>query len=224
MKHAWITLLALALTLTSCKLEDSFTASNLHAFVTVKDGTFVDDAGGSCTIAQDLTDHGWNVEGSRHLIIYDILNRNWDIMLREYYRAQIQAPVNGWPEDGWETQPGMDPVSFITHSFSGGYLNLVLQYYYKPGTECPHDMVLLYQERLAEDELHLILKHSGNGENPVEMDTANLKTDVRVYSFPLKTSCKSVYLTLPVISQDDEGKQVVKLVTGVLESNGLSSM
>ena len=217
MKHAWISLLALALTLTSCKLDDSFTASNLYAFVTVKGGTFVDDAGGSCTITQDLTDKGWNEEGARHFIIYDILNRNWDIMLREYYRARIQTPVDGWPEDGWETQPGTDPVIFVTHSFGGGYLNLVLQYYYKPGTECPHDMVLFSQEREADDELRLVLKHTGNGENPVEMDTANLKTDVRVYCFPISTNCHSVQLTLPVLAKDDDGKQVVKLMTGSLE-------
>lgn len=217
MKHAWITLLALALTLTSCKLDDTFSASNLHAFVTVKGGTFVDDAGGSCTIVQDLTDKGWNEEDSRHFIIYDILNRNWDIMLREYYRARIQAPVNGWPEEGWETQPGTDPVVFVTHSFSGGYLNLVLQYYYKPDTDCPHDMVLLYQEREADDELHLVLKHTGNGENPVDMDTANLKLDVRVYCFPITTKCHSVMLTMPVLAQGDDGKQVVKLVTGSLD-------
>ena len=223
MKHAWIALLGVALALTSCKLEDSFTATNLHAFVTVKDGTFMDDAGGTCTIVEDLTDKGWMEEGSRHYIIYDILNSNWDVSLREYYRAVIQSPQDGWPEDGWETQPGADPVAFVTHSFSGGYLNMVLQYYYKPGTECPHDMVLFRQEAAVEDELRLLLKHSGNGENPVEMDSANLKVGVRVYSFPLSTKCHTVYLTLPILTKDDTGKQVVQLVSGLLENNSLSS-
>ena len=78
-------------------------------------------------------------------------------------------------------------------------------------------MVLFSQEREADDELRLVLKHTGNGENPAEMDTANLKTDVRVYCFPISTNCHSVQLTLPVLAKDDDGKQVVKLMTGSLE-------
>lgn len=215
MRKAWILLLGLVMGLTSCHFEDVFTATNLRAFVTVKEGTLVDDTGGSCSIVQDGTDGAWKTEDARLYILYDILNRNWDIALKGYLTCIIQntepAPVVEEGEEVQEVQ--LDPIIPVDHSFGGGYFNFVLDYYLLPGAETPHDMHLYAGKNGAEDALMLRLIHEGNGENPAAMSIDQLKTARRAYCFPISTTLSNIYLTLPILYRNENDEYIVQEMT-----------
>ena len=214
MKKYLIALFCLVCSVSGCQFKDVFYVTNANDLVTVTEGTLVNDLGYVYTIQTDATDKGWNQEGSRLYIVFDIVDRQWDITLHEYTKVTI-APVSvGIPVDE-EGKPVIgDPVEVTNNGIGGGYLNMVLKYYRKPGSDASHAMSLYYNDKAADSTLELRLIHDGNGENPVQMSSSDLVQDTAVYSFPLegmvpKGSYRSVTITIDYLNTKEDVQQEI---------------
>lgn len=211
MKRLILAALAGLFLMTSCNLgDDVYTVTNLNEFVTVDGESMIDDYGNLFNVTEDLTDKGWKTDGKRYLAQFDIVNRNLDITLKAYNNVIIQAPVPYTPA---EDEASLDPVVIQDASITArGYLNIVLSYYAKPETDCPHDITLGYNQDGA--TLSFYLRHEGNGENPAEMSTDLLKEYVRIYSFPLEgildtNTSRDIFLQCDILTSDNDGKYSV---------------
>ena len=161
-----LAIIAGMLAVASCRPpESTFSAQNVADYFTYKDGTLYNDYGNTFAITQDNTDGKWKVDGGRMYAIFDILNAQLDIVLKQYLSGTIKAHSGVVDK---ENLPAGDPVVISDCNIGGGYLNVMLTYYYKEGTDCPHDTRLLYDD--DGQTLRLYLVHDGAGENPVAMD------------------------------------------------------
>ncbi len=180
-KKHFLPLVACILAASSCNLDDQFSVSNMNDLVTVYSQTLlINDYNTSYTITEDQSDHQWAV-GDRLVILFDILNRDYDISLRDYVKCIVSTPTPV-PEDQ-EPSLGEDPVMVNTCTISGGYVNMELVYYVKTGSSFPHRIAMEYQDDGY--ALNLFLIHEGNGENPATTDKGSLTTVVAPYSFSL---------------------------------------
>ena len=190
----------------SCKLDDTYTQTNVQEMVTVKEGVLLNDNGYVFNVTEDaLGADKWKIEGNRYLALFDILNRDLDIRLKEVVKVSIVSPAE---YDEAEEYPA-DPLSPEIASVSGGYLNLGLGYYKAKGSNAAHP-IRFYEE--VKGTVHYIhITHEGNGEDPTRMDEKDLETAIAVFSLPLKMSSNDrITLVMNVITKDSAGKQSVE--------------
>lgn len=177
-------ILPLALSLlafTACMKESTFTITNYVDIVTNVEGHLINDLGSTFTVvSNDSGSSEWKQEGARLYILCDVLNRNLDITLKEVVKIDIVNPTS---MDQMEYE-GKDPVAIADHSFSGGYLNLVLDYYYNPSSNYARNIRFYWDAQGI--ELHLYVFYDGNNENPAYVSEDVLKTKQSAYSIPLE--------------------------------------
>jgi len=222
MKRLIFAALAGLFLMTSCNLgEDVYTITNLSEFVTVKGETLIDDYGNMLQVTEDKTDKGWKTDDKRLLAQFDIVNRNLDITLKAYNNVIIQTPELYTPA---EDEAPMDPVAIQDASITAkGYLNIILGYYAKPETDCPHNITLGYNQDGA--TLNFYLMHDGNGENPAKMNADLLKEYYRIYSFPISgifesDDLRDIFLQCDVLASDNDGNySVVKKIARLYSGN-----
>lgn len=211
MKKWFILILAAALAFTSCKLDETiYTLTNVNNYLNYDSGVLTNDAGLTLNVTEDNTDGNWKIDGNRFFGTFDVLNVNYDITMKSYMQAILQNPKN-MPTDVGEEGLHGDPVSILDCTLGGIYLNLIVGFYAKPGTDCPHDMQLYWSD--DHSTLSLVLVHEGNGENSVEMDEKDLKSLTRVYCFPIHDLVASgeqrtVTLTVDALGQMADGTYV----------------
>lgn len=210
MKRFFAPLLASVLILTACNMETVFKYTNMVEFVTVSGNTLINDVGTIYTVTADETDHGWQVEGSRQYMLFDIEDRYLDVTVKKYIRANISEPV----EYAEVTDP-VDPVELFAGSFSGGYLNLELRYTRQRGSNSAHSIQMMYKEDAGGVQLFLV--HRGNHENSLYVDEEMLITESAVYCFPvsmLPGGVATTYsVTYDVLSKNQEGQPAMVSVT-----------
>ena len=201
-------LLSGVLAFASCSMPEAiYTVTNAGDYMNIKDGKLANDNGALFSVTEDLTDTKWQSEGNRFYAVFDVLNINYDIRLKSYINATVKAPA-GEIED---QTPESDPIQIKDCSMSGGYLNVILIYYSKPETECPHNTDLYYLDNGDEGTLTLRLVHEGAGENLVNMDEASLKSVTAFFSFPLADivpsgEMRTVFFECELLAQDSTGK------------------
>ena len=195
----------------SCNFEDVYTISNMDDIVTVKGEYLVSDYGTTYHITEDkTTSKDWKKDDTRLYAVFDVLNRQLDISLKEVRPLQIveAAPLTVLEEDP------KDPVVVALQNVSGGYINLALQIYMKKATECPHDISFQYRKAPDGNEVEVYVFHEGNNENPTLLAEDDLEKEIRFYSIPLESIQASdnevLILNLDVLVQDTDGKYYVK--------------
>ena len=182
MRKYILPLLVCALAASACGLKDDFTAQNLTDLVTVQDNhALVNDYGVPYYVTSDLTDGNYAL-GDRLLILFDVLNRNYDITLKTYLKSTILKPV---PVENDEPSDIEDPVIIQASSISGGYVNLQFSYYRKKDSNYAHRIFMEYRDDTRSNFLNLFLLHDGNGENPSNFSTDQLEEVYALYSFPI---------------------------------------
>ena len=217
MKKSFILILAAALAFTSCNLDDTvYTLTNVNTYLNYNNGVLYNDAGLVFNVTTDNTDGNWKSEGNRFFGTFDVLNAKYDIYMKSYMNAIIQSPEKMPEEIGEEGLHG-DPVSILDCTLSGIYLNLIIGFYAKEGTECPHDMHLYWEDDL--NVLSRVLIHDGNGENAVQMDESELKTLTRVYCFPINDLVPSGQQRTVSLTVDSLGKEDGKYVSTPVTAN-----
>ena len=222
MKKFIIAAVAAVLCAWACDMgEPVYSITNVSSYLTYNEGELFNDYGVRFTVTTDQTDGKWKVDGTRMYSTFDVLNINYDIMLKAYYVAVIDAPVEGAPSE----DATFDPVTIYDCSVSGGYLNLIIGYHAVDGTECPHQMKLYYIDK--SNSLEFRLTHEGDGENPIEMDESSLKTVSRFCCFPIYDivpSGESRYITLTIdtLQKDSEGAYTSVPFTSSLYGNAIT--
>mgnify|MGYP006916118358 CR=1 FL=1 len=199
-------LLAILPLVVSCKLEDTFTQTNVQEMVTVREGVLLNDNGYVFNVTEDaLGVDKWKIEGNRYLALFDILNRPLDIRLKEVVKASIVYPAE---YDETEEYPA-DPLSPEMAGISGGYLNLGLGYYKAKGSNAAHPIRFFEEVKGSQHNLHIF--HEGNGEDPTRMEESDLETTIVMFSLPLELkSSERVSLVMDVITTDSAGKKTVE--------------
>ena len=190
----------------SCKLEDTYTETNVRSMVTVKDGLLFNDYGYTLTVTEDAVGaDNWKIEGARFLALFDILNRDLDIRLKEALRARIQeADVLTDPEELIK-----DPVEIMVQGLSGGYLNLGFTITRARNSNHAHPFRFYYT--VENNYMKLYIEHDGNGEDIVHMSSDDLISENRMFSIPLEDLPYFSSLTLIMYCVTTEGgKNVVK--------------
>ena len=202
-------LLSGALAFASCTMPETiYKVTNAGDYMNFKGGKLANDLGTEFTVTEDLTDTKWQVEGNRFYAVFDVLNINYDITLKSYMNATVKILAGEIDE---EKTPASDPVQIADCSISGGYLNVILTYYYKPGTECPHNTDLYYLDDSKEGTLTLRLVHEGAGENLVNMTADDLKSTSVFFSFSLaglvpSGDMRTVFFECELLAQESTDK------------------
>lgn len=174
---------------TSCLKESTFTATNYVDFVTSYEGKLYSDyySGVAFTVKENKTGtSAWKKDGARFVIECDILNRAMEIRLNKLTEVSIQK-AKAYLETENEAD---DPVVIANNNIGGGYLNLAVDYYADPASDCAHDIQFFYQANDDHSEVSIHVLHSGNHENPVYMDEKKLEVRERIYSIPLEDFVK----------------------------------
>ena len=219
MKKTVLALMAAAALASSCAFtEDVFMMTNVNQFVTVGGNSLLDDYGTVFTVTEDYTDGAWKTEGQRLYILFDILNRDYEISLTAYAPAVIQN-MNMLSDVPLDTA---DPVVISDSSVSpNAYLNLVLEYYALKDGAAEHSFELGYID--DGNTLALYLTHEGAGENPAAMDSDLLVSDSVFLSFPISGivpsgESRTITLRADVLTKDADGNYSVTRKTGTLYS------
>ncbi len=194
----------------SCNLKGTYYIENADDFVTTRDSKLVNDYGATYTVTEDSSGKKWKEEGMRSYIVFDITDRDYNITLKSVTPAIISEPV----QNELANEDPHDPISPVKAFVSGGYLNMVINYYVQKGSDFLHTVSLLYQKPEG-GVMNLYLLHDGNNENPAYIDEDKLETVSKTYCFPLKelvnntSGLSSLTLTIDsLIAKSDEGYEV----------------
>ena len=188
----------------SCKMESTFYMENVASLANVSEGILYSDEGVVFNVTENASKkQDYLVEGARYYMVFDILDREMDIRIRDLqdvviYPSQSQGLIPLYK----------DPVVLRQASISGGYLNLVIAYYKSKASKYEHKMHF----RHVKDGkiLKFTLYHDGNNENPSVMDSEELETAVTYYSVPLSGfEFSGMELTYSTLSYDSEDKATV---------------
>lgn len=211
MKKYILSLALCLLAATSCFKETTFEVYNYADFVTSLSGKLLSDYGDVYTVTSNATDsEEWKIEGKRFYIICDILNRALAIKLKEITNVTVAQLSPLSEEDVWD-----DPVIVNDHCISGGYLNIVMSYFYDKSSRYLHQLYFRSEYDDVEDHLTIHIFHDGNHANPAYMSTDELDKKQVVYSVPLTSFIKedsrlSLSVSLHELEKDADGKEVVK--------------
>lgn len=174
-KHILFLICGLVL-LTACKFEDTYTQTNVQDLVTVKGDDLVNDYGYVLTVVQDgVGAINWKVEGARYLALFDILNRDMHINLKEVVRSR-EATLMEYEES--QEYPD-DPVEPYMATFSGGFLNL--GFFISKAKNSNNSHPIRFFSEIEDNHMTLYVVHTGNGEDLRTMTKDNLDFEDRVY-------------------------------------------
>lgn len=205
----------------SCNMEDVYTISNYDDIVTVKGEYLVNDFGTTYHVTQDQTgSKDWQKDDERLYALFDVLNRQLDISLKEVHRMEIVEPDQLTVQ---EEEP-KDPVVVVLQNVVGYRVNLALQIFKEKGTECPHEISFQYRNTPNSSDVELFIIHEGNDENPSRIAEDDLKTELRFFTVNLDKIVSSatgkVTLNFDQLTKDNEGKYTVSRASYQLSRSG----
>ena len=193
----------------SCNLEDTYTETNVRDMVNVVDGLLYNDYGYNLAVVEDAVGEAkWKVNGTRYLALFDILNRNLDIRLKEVLRTPVvEAEPLVDPEE-----LAQDPVDLLIQGLSGGYFNIGLTITRNKASNNAH--VINFYYKMDSNIMTIYVEHEGYGEDPVHMSEDDLISEDRMFSIPLEDLPYFSSLSLVMYCITTEGgEHVVKPVT-----------
>ncbi|MBE6222889.1 MAG: hypothetical protein E7125_05445 [Bacteroidales bacterium] len=168
------------LALTACKLEDTYTQTNVQDLVTVKGDNLINDFGYTLTVVQDAVGRAnWQVEDARYFALYDVLNRQLDINLKEMVRSRYLVFFDYDESEEYPT----DPIEPYLAAFSGGFLNVGFYITKAKNTNNAHPVNFYLQ--MDNNHLYLHVVHVGNGEDLRFMSKDDLTYEQRLYHVPV---------------------------------------
>lgn len=211
MRKCLIALVCGLLAVCACHLEGSFTTQNSQDVVTISGGKLVNDNGVVYTVSEKAADTPELEEGKRYLLIFNILDKYYNIAVTSVVPVEIVTPTLA---SETEVIAAHDPVQVQFNWIGPQYLDLGLSHYYVEGSDCAHAISARYSLSDDKKTLNLFLYHDGNDENPSARKEEELKQAGRVVSIPINEWKPSVVtLTLDILGKDDDGKNVVERKT-----------
>jgi hypothetical protein len=192
---------------TACKFDDTYTQTNVQDLVTVKGDDLINDYGYTLTVVQDAVGAvNWKVEGARYLALYDVLNRQLDISLKEMLRSR-EVFMDAYEES--EDYP-TDPIEPFVAAFSGGYLNIGLYISKAKNTNNAHP-VRFYLKK-ENSQLYLYVVHSGNGEDLRFLSKDDLTYEERMYHIAVEDfpDYNRITMVYHYLDADSTGAAILK--------------
>ena len=191
----------------SCNIEDTYTQTNVQEMLTVVEGSLKTDGGYTLTVTEDLVGPSvWRQEGARFLGLFDILNRNLDVTLKQVEPAIIQ-PCPDYVASEDEPQ---DPCELYYATVSGGYVNLGIANYRSKTSNFAHTYSFFHEN--TDVDLTLYIFHNGNSEDITHMSKDQLDVESRIFSLPISNvaSFMSINIVMYGFSSDATGNTIVK--------------
>lgn len=175
----------------SCDLKGSYTQTNVRDLVSFINGELVNDYGYRLNVVEDGVGAAkWQIEGARFYTVYDILSRDMDVRLKEMLRGQIAEASEDYNPDDY----AKDPVELTVLSASGGYVNIALMTYRDKTSNHAHPIYFHY--KMENKRILFYIEHDGDGEDPTQMDSDDLTTEVRLFCIPVEDLPEFTALTL----------------------------
>lgn len=215
MKKLLIPLVCSLIAAWSCNLEGSYSAQNVWDIVTIQQHKLVNDSGVVYNVSSAPKDMPELEEGKRYYLVFDILNKSYEIAVQTCLPVAILVPT---PADEAEEITAHDPILVQFNYIGSKYIDLGFNYYYDDRSNFAHEVFGRYTISVDPQDgnhiLNLSLYHDGNSENPAVMDEASLKLGTRIVSIPVDAwDFKAVTLTVDILSTNDDGKYVVESKT-----------
>lgn len=160
-------LAAAAAVLASCLKDENIVAYNYTTIGSISGSVFHGDGGETIDIVEKEFSSALEDE-ERVVAVFDVLERLSDVenhftgRLKSYTLPLVKNSIHR----SSVTEPlGSDPIGFRQPWISGGYLNLVFSYPYRPSSEVKHEINLVVEkESAARDTLYLTICHDAGGE------------------------------------------------------------
>ena len=183
MKKLLIPILCCLLAVTSCQMINSYQAQNMRDIVTMDQGRLVNDNGVVFNIVEVGEDVPELEEGYRYYVLFDILNQNLDIFVKDAVRTKI---INAQPvPDNLDEIEADDPIEVSFYNLGAHYWDIGLYYYDQDRSDFYHTFPVYYGLEDGGQKLHLYVFHEGDDENPAKMSMDELVTRFIVISVPI---------------------------------------
>lgn len=198
----------------SCKINGSYYVENCKDIVTLDEGSLINDYGVIYNLSDVASDKVVipTVSGRRYYIVFDIMNANYDIRLKNTIDiSNLQALP--------ETDPAPtahDPVSIVLYHISPNWLDLGFQYYKGKESTYIHGFNAQYVHEPGTDEITFTFYHSGNDENPASVSEEALEQVTQLFSIPLTGygwTPTGVNITCHILQKTSDGTYEVKQIT-----------
>ncbi len=197
----------LSFLLISCSKEDSPIASGAVASGFVRSGAILTDEGISLRI-EGTADYATGKElpeGERIIASFDVLGKDDDthfgILLRSFALPLCKDLVP-YSDIAAADTLGHDPITVMDGWYSGGYMNLHLEFSFRGDSKDMHLVNLVYDDSLpVSDTLRMTLRHNGHGEGATcpDYNSYNGYSYGAFYaSFPVSGLIPAGKSTLPV--------------------------
>lgn len=202
MKKLLIPLLCSLVAAWSCDFKSTYYVENAPDIVNVIDSRLINDQGVVYTITDKATTNLPNLEdGKRYYIVFDILNQQFDILLRNVTPVSIITPAI-LPD---ETEGlGSDPIKIQFAQGNRSYIDLGIAYPVAAGSNYARQLKFYYTLENADSQLNIHIFYDGNNENPTKMEEKDLKSEFSVFSIPISqwTKIQEVNISCDVLATD----------------------
>ena len=192
-----LTLLAIAAI--SCKKDDTLRYNNV-TMGNIDGVTIISDQGNTFDIAESLYDVDLSsYKYGRIMFSCDVLKETsenrYDIRLTDITSVLAKPVINASSIVPDSEESVTDPVIIRELWYSGGYINMLLQFAHKYGSETLHLINLVYDDMTAAEEGQLknytfTLHHNASGEIPVEDTLHSYERRLGYVSFPISELIK----------------------------------
>lgn len=183
-----ICIAAAAIAAVSCQKDDTLQYNNL-TMGNIVEGKFVSDQGNIFNIV-DQTCVGEVMEEKRAMVLCDVLNptdggaeNEYDVRLTSYARVLEKDAVS--LESAMEGDLAVqNPIHIEQLWFSGGYINMLIKYNAKMGSEVKHLVNLVYSKD-EQGRYVLNFRHNAFGEVWTEENSSEMILGSGYVSFPI---------------------------------------
>ena len=179
MKKYILILMTGLLAAVSCSLEDVYQRTNVDDILMYYEGKLCNDYGTVYTVTGNEAAGNWKQEGKRFYTVFDILNRNFDITIKELHEFEN---ITSTPTEEEKPELG-DPVQLIVGTVSGGFVNILFRTYSDKKSD--YEQKVSFLHKFNGSELQLFMVFDGNHENPAEKDVENLESKEHYVCIPI---------------------------------------
>lgn len=192
--YIFLAVILMCLGATSCKKDTTIMYGNI-TMGNVTDGILISDQGNIFNIVEsEGNTYEELLKTERAYTLCDILNKTaggqeneYDVRLNAMVKVLTKDIVT-LEDEKTEDIVKEDPINMIGWWFSGGYLNLYIEFLVKAGSETPHIINLIQQEAL--EGYSFRLTHNANGETLESNPGETFITAGGYVSFPISKVIK----------------------------------
>lgn len=210
MKKLLIPLLCSLVAAWSCDFKNTYHVENAQDIVNVTNSRIINDFGVEYTLTDKASTQLPSLEeGKRYYIVFDVLNQQLEIVLRNVLPVSVVSPAD--LPDETETL-GSDPIKIQFGQANRSYVDFGISYPVAVGSNYARQIRIYYTLENADSQLNIHIFYDGNHENPVTMDDKDLKAESGVFSIPISQwkDVQEVNITCDVLATDfNTGKDTV---------------